>query len=78
MGELMDTTFHYVHACLFVPLTLKDRVMGMLVLTSSEAGALERGLLNTWCRTVAQRLLFFPTVPQPWLPNGLVAPCATP
>jgi len=39
MGEVMDTTFHYVRACLFVPLTLKDRVIGMLVLTSSEAGA---------------------------------------
>jgi signal transduction histidine kinase len=26
----------YVRACLFVPLTLKDRVIGMLVLTSSE------------------------------------------
>jgi PAS domain S-box-containing protein len=39
MGELMNTTFLYVRACLFVPLTLKDRVIGMLVLTSSEARA---------------------------------------
>jgi PAS domain S-box-containing protein len=39
MGGLMDTTFSYVRASLFVPLTLKDRVIGMLVLTSSEADA---------------------------------------
>jgi signal transduction histidine kinase len=39
MGELMDTTFVYVRACLFVPLTLKDRVIGMLALTSSEPDA---------------------------------------
>jgi signal transduction histidine kinase len=35
--ELLDTTFASVRACLLVPLTLKDRVMGLLVLTSSEA-----------------------------------------
>ena len=39
MGGLMDTTFSYVRACLFVPLTLKDRTIGMLVLTSSETAA---------------------------------------
>ncbi len=39
MGELMDTTFRYVRACLFVPLTLKDKVIGMLVLTASEPDA---------------------------------------
>ena len=39
MGGLMDTTFSYVRASLFVPLTLKDRVIGMLVLTSREADA---------------------------------------
>ena len=39
MGGLMDTTFSYVRASLFVPLTLKDRVIGMLVLTSREAAA---------------------------------------
>jgi signal transduction histidine kinase len=39
MGGLMDTTFSYVRASLFVPLTLKDSVIGMLVLTSSEVDA---------------------------------------
>jgi PAS domain S-box-containing protein len=39
MGELMDTRLGYVRACLFVPLTLKDRVVGMLVMASSEANA---------------------------------------
>ncbi|HXZ03685.1 MAG TPA: PAS domain S-box protein, partial [Ktedonobacteraceae bacterium] len=39
IGELLDTTFHYVRACLFVPLTLKDQTIGMLVLTSSETAA---------------------------------------
>lgn len=38
MGELMDTTVRYLRACLFVPLTLKDRMMGMLVLTASTLG----------------------------------------
>ena len=32
MGELMDTTFHYVRACMIVPLSLRDQVIGMLVL----------------------------------------------
>jgi PAS domain S-box-containing protein len=40
MGELMDTRLGYVRACLFVPLTLKDRVVGMLVMASSEANAI--------------------------------------
>jgi len=39
MGELMDTRLGYVRACLFVPLTLKDRVDGMLVMTSTEVDA---------------------------------------
>ncbi len=39
MGQRIVITFHDVRACLFAPLTLKDRVMGMLALTSSEAGA---------------------------------------
>jgi len=39
MGELLDTTFSYVRASLFVPLTLKELSIGMLVLTSSEVGA---------------------------------------
>ena len=39
MGELMETTFYYVRACLFVPLTLKDQVIGMLVLSSHEENA---------------------------------------
>ena len=39
MGELGETIFHYVRACLIVPLTLKDRVVGMLVLNSSDLGA---------------------------------------
>jgi signal transduction histidine kinase len=39
MGELMDSRLGYVRACLFVPLILKDRVVGMLVMTSSEVDA---------------------------------------
>jgi PAS domain S-box-containing protein len=39
MGELGETAFHYVRACMFVPLTLRERVIGMLVLTSSEPQA---------------------------------------
>ena len=39
MGNLGETTFHYVRACLFVPLTLREQVIGMLVLSSSEAQA---------------------------------------
>jgi PAS domain S-box-containing protein len=37
MGELGETTFHYVRACMFVPLMLREQVIGMLTLTSSEA-----------------------------------------
>jgi PAS domain S-box-containing protein len=39
MGELMETTFHYVRSCLLVPLTLRDQVIGMLVLSSHEENA---------------------------------------
>jgi signal transduction histidine kinase len=39
MGELRETSFHHVRACLIVPLTLKDQVIGMLVLTSSQEHA---------------------------------------
>ena len=39
MGELGETAFHYVRACMFVPLTLREQVIGMLVLTSSEEQA---------------------------------------
>src|SRR6266516_1674791 len=39
LGELMETTFHYVRACMFIPLTLREQVIGMLVLTSSEEQA---------------------------------------
>jgi len=39
MGELGETTFHYVRACMLVPLSLREQVIGMLVLTSSEAQA---------------------------------------
>ena len=39
MGNLGETTFHYVRACMFVPLTLREQVIGMLVLSSSEAQA---------------------------------------
>jgi signal transduction histidine kinase len=37
LGDLWRTRFHYVHACMLVPLTLKEQVIGVLVLTSSEA-----------------------------------------
>jgi len=39
MGEVIDTTFANDRACLLVPLTLKDQIKGLLVLTSSEANA---------------------------------------
>jgi PAS domain S-box-containing protein len=39
LGELLETTFSYVRACMFVPLMLREQVMGMLVLTSSEKQA---------------------------------------
>jgi len=39
MGDLRETTFHYVHAWMAVPLILRDQVIGMLVLTSSEEQA---------------------------------------
>jgi signal transduction histidine kinase len=39
MSELRETTFHDVRACLIVPLTLRDQVIGMLVLTASEKAA---------------------------------------
>jgi PAS domain S-box-containing protein len=39
VGVLMDTMLYPVRACLMVPLILKDHVMGMLMLTSSEADA---------------------------------------
>ncbi len=39
IGELGETTFNYVRACMIVPLTLRDQVIGMLTLTSSEEQA---------------------------------------
>ncbi len=39
MGDLRETTFHYVHAWMAVPLILRDQVSGMLVLTSSQEQA---------------------------------------
>jgi signal transduction histidine kinase len=36
MGYLLETTFQYVCSWMAVPLNLRDRVIGMLVLTSSE------------------------------------------
>jgi PAS domain S-box-containing protein len=39
LGELGETTFSYVRACMVVPLSLKDQVIGMLVLTSSKEDA---------------------------------------
>ena len=39
LGELGETTFSYVRACMVVPLSLKDQVIGMLVLTSSKEEA---------------------------------------
>jgi PAS domain S-box-containing protein len=39
LGQLGETTFSYVRACMIVPLSLKDQVIGMLVLTSSNEEA---------------------------------------
>jgi signal transduction histidine kinase len=39
MGDLLATTFQYVYSWMAVPLILRDRVIGMLVLTSSEKQA---------------------------------------
>jgi len=39
MGDLLATTFQYVHAWMAVPLILRDQVSGMLVLTSSQEQA---------------------------------------
>ena len=39
LGELGETTFSYVRACMVVPLSLKEQVIGMLVLTSSREEA---------------------------------------
>jgi len=39
LGQLGETTFSYVRACMIVPLSLKDQVIGMLVLTSSNEKA---------------------------------------
>jgi signal transduction histidine kinase len=39
MGELRETSWQHVRACLIVPLTLKEQVIGMLVLTSSQERA---------------------------------------
>jgi signal transduction histidine kinase len=39
MGELRETTLQDVHAWMAVPLILRDQVIGMLVLTSSQAQA---------------------------------------
>jgi signal transduction histidine kinase len=39
MGDLRKTTLQYVHAWMAVPLILRDQVIGMLVLTSSQVQA---------------------------------------
>ena len=39
LGELGQTTFRYVRACMVVPLSLKEQVIGMLVLTSNKEEA---------------------------------------
>src|SRR5437867_8503925 len=39
MGDLRETTFHYVRAWMAVPLILRDQVIGMLALASSEERA---------------------------------------
>ena len=39
MGDLLATTFQYVCSWMAVPLILRDQVIGMLVLTSSEERA---------------------------------------
>jgi PAS domain S-box-containing protein len=39
LGKLGETTFSYVRACMVVPLSLKEQVIGMLVLTSSKEEA---------------------------------------
>ena len=39
VGDLRKITFHSVRACMIVPLMLRDQVIGMLVLTASEADA---------------------------------------
>ena len=39
LGQLGETTFSYVRACMIVPLSLKDQMIGMLVLTSSNEEA---------------------------------------
>jgi len=39
VGDPRKTSFHSVRACMIVPLVLRDRVIGMLVLTASEEDA---------------------------------------
>ncbi len=39
MGDLLKTTFHYICSWMAVPLTLRDQVIGMLVLASKEKNA---------------------------------------
>jgi signal transduction histidine kinase len=39
MGDLRETIFYYVHTWMAVPLILRDRVIGMLVLTSNQEHA---------------------------------------
>jgi PAS domain S-box-containing protein len=39
LGELGETIFSYVRACMVVPLSLKEQVIGMLVVTSSKKEA---------------------------------------
>jgi signal transduction histidine kinase len=39
LGEFAETIFHYVRALLYVPLVLKEQVIGMLVLNSGEVCA---------------------------------------
>jgi signal transduction histidine kinase len=39
MGDLLDTTFHYVCTWMAVPLRLRDKVIGMLVVASDEENA---------------------------------------
>jgi signal transduction histidine kinase len=39
VGDLKETSFHSVRACMIVPLLLREQVIGMLVLTASEEDA---------------------------------------
>jgi signal transduction histidine kinase len=42
VGDLPETTFRFMRACMIVPLMLRDQVIGMLVLAASEEDAFTR------------------------------------